>query len=83
MLEGFFASVCAFSFAKMSRYHNANQNGAAYVYTRSTFGKLTGLFVGFLQYVYIPFSLSYQIMNVMRGLFTAPFISSTSPVFLY
>jgi amino acid transporter len=48
-MEGFFASVCAFSFAKMSRYHDASHNGAAYVYTRSTFGKLTGLFVGFLQ----------------------------------
>lgn len=78
---GIFAFICAKSFAKMSRYHDSSQNGASYVYTRSTFGKLTGLFVGFLQYCYLPFSLSYQIMAAIRGNFTTPFIKNNSPIY--
>lgn len=78
---GVFAFVCAKSFAKLSRYHNSNQNGAAYVYARTTFGRLTGLFTGFLQYCYLPFSLTYQIMGFIRGNFTSPFIGTTSKVY--
>jgi amino acid transporter len=68
------------SFAKMSKYHDASQNGASYVYTRSAFGKMMGIFVGFLQYVYIPFSLSYQIMIFIRGNFSIDFIGSQSVI---
>ncbi|MDR3257672.1 MAG: APC family permease [Mycoplasmataceae bacterium] len=80
IIEGLLAGVCAMSFAKMSKYHDASQNGASYVYTRSAFGKMMGIFVGFLQYVYIPFSLSYQIMIFIRGNFSIDFIGSQSVI---
>jgi hypothetical protein len=48
------------------------------MYTRSTFGRKTGLLVGLVQYVYLPFSLTYQIMSIMRGLFSVDFVNTAA-----
>jgi hypothetical protein len=64
----------------MSKYHDASKNGAAYVYVRSTFGKITGLFTCFIQYCYLPFSLCFQIVACIRGNFSSAFIGDGSKV---
>ncbi len=67
-LEGIIAAICAYSFAKLSRVHNNDSNGAAYVYTRTAFGRFAGYFVGFMLYVVMPFVIAEQIMTLIRGM---------------
>jgi hypothetical protein len=60
------AATIAFAFAKLARQHNSKSNGVGYVYARTNMGRMTGLLVGFMQYVYIPFSLTYQLVSMIK-----------------
>ena len=73
LLLGLIAAVCAWSFAKMARVHNSNNNGGAYIYTRTTLGKFYGFMITFLQYVGMPFIITIQILFLFQGVFTTNF----------
>lgn len=75
LIIGFVAGNCAWAFAKMAKIHNSDANGAAYIYVRTTFGRFWGWFVGFMQYVMLPFIITIQIMMLIRGTFSADFVS--------
>lgn len=79
LVVGLVALVVALAFAKMSQLHFARQNGAAYIYTRSAFGRFTGFFVGCLNYVGLPFLITIQILYFMRGLFGGGYIGHAAP----
>ena len=64
------AGIVAWTFAKMARVHKSTKNGAAYIYTRSSFGRFTGFFVLFIQYIALPFLITIQILFLMKGTFT-------------
>ncbi|MGL5268421.1 MAG: APC family permease [Spiroplasma sp.] len=76
LVIGFIAGNCAWAFAKMSKIHNSNTNGAAYIYVRTTFGRFLGWIVGFMQYVMLPFIITIQIMMLIRGTFSSEFIGN-------
>ena len=76
LVVGFFASLCAWSFAKMARVHNSNNNGGAYIYSRSTFGKFPGYMTLIMQYIGLPFLITLQIMFLMKGSFNTAFSHS-------
>lgn len=76
LVIGFVAGNCAWAFAKMSKIHNSNANGAAYIYVRTTFGRFLGWIVGFMQYVMLPFVITIQIMMLIRGTFSSEFIGN-------
>ena len=78
-VEGLIAGICAWAFAKMARIHHSNNNGASYIYVRTTFGKFWGIFVAFMQYVSLPFLITIQVMMLIRGSFGADWISQVNP----
>ncbi|WHQ36544.1 APC family permease [Spiroplasma sp. SV19] len=78
-VEGLIAGICAWAFAKMARVHHSNNNGASYIYVRTTFGKFWGIFVAFMQYVSLPFLITIQVMMLIRGSFGADWISQVNP----
>jgi amino acid transporter len=61
--------ICAFAFAKLSRYHHQDNNGGAYIYTRGSLGKFIGFVVGTLNYVIIPLVFSNQILMFVKANF--------------
>jgi amino acid transporter len=67
---GIVASICAFAFAKLSRFHNSDSNGGSYLYTRSALGRFPGILVAVMQYLMIPFTLAQQIFNMLRACFS-------------
>ncbi|WP_425380969.1 APC family permease [Spiroplasma endosymbiont of Polydrusus pterygomalis] len=79
LLIGFVAGNCAWAFAKLSRIHNSDNNGGAYIYIRTTFGRFWGWLVGFMQYVCLPFIVTIQVMMLIRGTFSPEFISNGQP----
>ncbi len=74
LIIGFVAGNCAWAFAKMAKIHNSDANGAAYIYVRTSFGRFWGWFIGFMQYVMLPFIITIQIMMLIRGTFSADFV---------
>ncbi len=80
VLVGLIAAVCAWSFAKLSRIHNSDNNGAAYIYTRTTWGRFVGFFVAFIQYISLPFLITLQILFLLRGNFLADYTGGGSPL---
>lgn len=76
LLIGFVAGNCAWAFAKLSRIHNSDNNGGAYIYVRTTFGRFWGWLVGFMQYACLPFVVTIQVMMLIRGTFSPEFTSS-------
>lgn len=74
LVIGFIAGNCAWAFAKMSKIHNSDSNGAAYIYVRTSFGRFWGWIVGFMQYVMLPFIITIQIMMLIRGTFSPDFV---------
>lgn len=79
LLIGFVAGNCAWAFAKLSRIHNADNNGGAYIYVRTTFGRFLGWLVGFMQYACLPFVVTIQVMMLIKGTFSPEFISNGQP----
>ncbi|WP_338973778.1 APC family permease [Spiroplasma endosymbiont of Tricholauxania praeusta] len=79
LLIGFVAGNCAWAFAKLSRIHNSDNNGGAYIYVRTTFGRFWGWLVGFMQYACLPFVVTIQVMMLIRGTFSPEFISNGQP----
>ncbi len=79
LLTGLLAAVVAWAFAKMARVHHSSNNGAAYIYTRSSFGIFTGYLILFLQYVTMPFLITLQILFLMKGTFGQGYVGN-SPV---
>ncbi|WP_338960565.1 APC family permease [Spiroplasma endosymbiont of Lasioglossum villosulum] len=79
LLIGFVADNCAWAFAKLSRIHNSDNNGGAYIYVRTTFGRFWGWLVGFMQYACLPFVVTIQVMMLIRGTFSPEFISNGQP----
>lgn len=73
MREGFVAGICAWAFAKMAKIHNSGNNGAAYIYVRSKFGRFWGWMVAFMQYISLPFVITSQILMLIRGTFSPEF----------
>jgi amino acid transporter len=61
--------ICAFAFAKLSRFHQQDSNGGAYIYTRGAFGKFVGFLVGTLNYIIIPMVFSNQILMFIKANF--------------
>lgn len=78
-VEGLIAGICAWAFAKMARVHHSNNNGASYIYVRTSFGKFWGIFVAFMQYVSLPFLITIQVMMLIRGSFGADWVSKINP----
>ncbi|AGM24996.1 APC family permease [Spiroplasma chrysopicola] len=74
-VEGLVAGICAWAFAKMAKIHQSNNNGAAYIYVRTSFGKFWGIFVAFMQYVSLPFLITIQVMMLIRGAFGVDFVA--------
>jgi amino acid transporter len=66
---GVIASVCAFAFAKLSRQHKQDNNGGAYIFARSAFGRFVGFIVLFLNYIIMPLVLSNQILMLIKANF--------------
>lgn len=69
LIEGLIAGTCAWSFARLSRVHPGS-NGAAYIYTRSTYGRFWGWMVAFIQYSTLPVIITAQIISMIRINFT-------------
>ncbi|WP_338970414.1 APC family permease [Spiroplasma endosymbiont of Labia minor] len=80
ILIGLIAGLCAWSFAKLARVHKANINGAAYIYTRSAFGRFWGFISVFMQYVLLPFLITVQVFNLMKGFFNVEFTGTGQDV---
>ena len=78
IVVGLIAGICAWAFAKLSRIHRSNNNGGAYIYTRSSFGKFVGFIILFMQYVGMPFLITLQILFLFKGTFNPDF--SGSPI---
>lgn len=76
LVIGFIAGNCAWAFARMSRIHNSDANGAAYIYVRTTFGRFWGWIIGFMQYVMLPFIITIQIMTLIKGTFSAEYVGN-------
>ena len=76
LLIGFVAGNCAWAFAKLSKIHNSDNNGGAYIYVRTTFGRFWGWIVGFMQYACLPFVVTIQVMMLIRGTLSPEFTSS-------
>ena len=71
LVEGLIAGTCAWAFSRLSRVHPGN-NGAAYIYVRSSYGRFWGWLVSFLQYATLPVIVSSQIVSMIRINFTDP-----------
>jgi amino acid transporter len=59
---GLITGSCAFAFAKLSRYHNSDNNGGAYIFVRSAFGRFVGFLVLFINYIIMPLTIVNQIL---------------------
>jgi amino acid transporter len=66
---GVVASVCAYAFAKLSRYHKQDENGGAYIFARSAFGRFVGFLILFLNYIVMPMVLANQILMFVKANF--------------
>lgn len=77
LLVGLIAAVCAWGFAKLSRVHKSEGNGAAYIYTRTSFGRLAGFIVCGMQYITMPFLITVQILFLIRGSFDPNYAGNT------
>jgi amino acid transporter len=64
---GIVAYVCAYAFSKMSRYHKQDDNGGAYIFVRSAFGRFVGFLILSLNYIVIPLILSNQILMMIKA----------------
>lgn len=71
LVEGMIAATCAWSFARLSRVHPGN-NGAAYIYVRSSYGRFWGWLIAFAQYSTLPVIVTSQIISMIRINFTDP-----------
>lgn len=71
LVEGLIAGTCAWAFSRLSRVHPGN-NGAAYIYVRSSYGRFWGWLISFLQYATLPVIVSSQIVSMIRINFTDP-----------
>lgn len=69
LVEGLIAGTCAWAFSRLSRVHPGN-NGAAYIYVRSSYGRFWGWLIAFLQYATLPVIVSSQIVSMIRINFT-------------
>lgn len=69
LIEGLIAGTCAWAFARLSRVHPGS-NGAAYIYTRSTYGRFWGWMIAFIQYSTLPVIITAQIVSMIRINFT-------------
>ncbi|MDR1234664.1 MAG: APC family permease [Mycoplasmataceae bacterium] len=74
ILEGLFAGICAWAFARIARAYKSSNNGGAYIYARGTFNKFVGLFVTFMLYVGMPFMITFQILMLIRGTFSPSYV---------
>jgi amino acid transporter len=75
---GIIASICAYAFAKLSRYHKQDDNGGAYIFARSSFGRFVGFLILFLNYIIMPMVLSNQILMFVKANFD-PSMSAGDP----
>lgn len=66
---GLIAGTCAWAFARLSRVHPGN-NGAAYIYVRSSYGRFWGWIIAFVQYSTLPVIVTSQIISMIRINFT-------------
>jgi amino acid transporter len=66
---GIIASICAFAFTKLSRHHKQANNGGAYIFARSAFGRFVGFLILFLNYIIMPLVLSNQILMLVKANF--------------
>lgn len=71
LVEGLIAGTCAWAFARLSRVHPSS-NGAAYIYTRSTYGRFWGWLIAFVQYSTLPVIITAQIISMIRINFNNP-----------
>lgn len=71
LIEGLIAGTCAWAFARLSRVHPAS-NGAAYIYTRSAYGRFWGWMIAFIQYSTLPVIVTAQIISMIRINFNNP-----------
>ncbi|WP_339023110.1 APC family permease [Spiroplasma endosymbiont of Crioceris asparagi] len=65
LIEGLIAATCAWAFSRMSHIHKG-ENGAAYIYVRTSFGKFAGWMISFLQYTTMPMIVTSQIVSMIR-----------------
>lgn len=77
LLIGLVASVCALAFAKLSKIHRSDNNGGAYLFARTAFGRFTGFLIAFIQYIILPFLITNQIFNLMKGFFSGEYAGNT------
>lgn len=71
LVEGLIAGTCAWAFARLSRVH-PESNGAAYIYTRTNYGRFWGWLVAFIQYSTLPVIITAQVISMIRINFTDP-----------
>jgi len=71
LVEGLIAGTCAWAFARLSRVHPGN-NGAAYIYVRSSYGRFWGWMIALVQYATLPVIVTSQIVSMVRINFTNP-----------
>jgi amino acid transporter len=58
---------CAFAFSKLARFHNNDNNGGAYIFARTAFGKMVGFLVAMLGYILIPLMLANQVLMFVKA----------------
>ncbi len=71
VVDGIIAGLCAWCYAKLSRIHKG-ENGAAYIYTRTNFGKFAGWIVSLFQFMTIPVIITSQVVSMIRINFINP-----------
>jgi amino acid transporter len=59
--------TCAFAFAKLARFHNQDNNGGAYIFVRTAFGRMIGFLIAMLGYVLMPLMLSNQVLMFVKA----------------
>jgi amino acid transporter len=77
VLLGIVASISAFAFAKLAKVHKSDNNGGAYLYTRTAMGRFMGFFTTFMQYIVLPFLITSQIFNLLKAFFEGTYAGAT------
>ncbi|WP_419334219.1 amino acid permease [Spiroplasma endosymbiont of Sarcophaga variegata] len=59
VLEGLIVGVCAHICARFAWIHHSYNNGGIYIFVRTSFGRFWGIFVAFMQYITLPFLITF------------------------
>lgn len=78
-LVAILAGTIAWAFARLSEVHKSSNNGAAYIYVRSSFGRFVGAMILMIRYGLLPLLIVIQILFLIKGSFSPGYVGPDSP----